>query len=170
MTQKQLDSIRSRIAHLKKQVTITRGAGLPVAEIEANIRAQLAAPVEQFLRIRQSIAAAIAEGRHESLDGLMRHTYDKDELPMLAIGGAVAAYGADRFLAEAIEMAGKQSGERLTATEREARLGELRREIYGLELEEEVLVQALDTDRRADVDPRAVLQMPVEVAFAGSDE
>ena len=51
MTQKQLDSIRSRIAHLKKQVTITRGAGLPVAEIEANIRAQLAAPVEQFLQI-----------------------------------------------------------------------------------------------------------------------
>ena len=170
MTVKQLESIRSRIAHLKKQVTVTRCAGLPVSEVEAAVRAQLVGAANEFLRIRQGIADCIREGRHESLDGLMRHTYEKDEVPMIAFGGALAAYGVDRFVKEALEMAGKQSGERLTATEREARLDELRREIYALELEEETLVQALDADRRPDADARAVLQMPLEVAFAEGEE
>ena len=170
MSAKQLESIRSRIAHLKKQAAAAACAGLPVSEVEASIRAQLAGAVEQFLSIRQSIANAVASGRHESLDGLMRTSYAKDEQAMIAFGGALASYGLDRFVKEALELAGKQSGERLTAAEREARLDELCREIYALELEEETLVQALDADRRPDADARAVLGVPLEIAFAEGDE
>ena len=163
MSQKKLDLTREKIAGLKKEIAEVRAAGLPADVVERHIREQFSAPVVMFNRLQKRINDCIDEGRLEDMDDLIRESHASDELPLLALGAAISAFGMDRFISAG--KGSKDAGLRLTVVQREERLAKLRRERYEAELEEEALVQELGVERRPDADPAAVLGIPLEDAL-----
>ena len=164
MSTKKLDSLRLAIGDLRGELAEVINATMPPDDIKAAVRGSLQAAVDEFSRAQTNAAECIASGIPSSLSAILKSSYDRDEVAIIALGGALAAYGLDRFLDEAEAMAGEPKGLRLTAAQSEEKAAIIRRELYQLESEEEALVESLDAMRRPGVNVAAVLGIPLEIA------
>lgn len=163
-----LASQRQTILDLKTEIALTAAAGLPNKEVLPALRAELAFALDGFLHIQRKVADCLTEGRAETLDDLVLNDFDVHERSRVALGGALAAYGLDRFMAEATEQANLEQGLRLSRVERDSRLLTLRRKLYLAEQAEEGLCIQENAARRADCNVSAVLGVPLEIAEANN--
>lgn len=159
-----LASLRQTILDLKADIELTASAGLPNEEVLSALRAELAFAMNGFMRIQRRVSDCLTEGRTETLDALVMSDFDTHERGRVALGGALAAYGLDRFMDEATEQANLDHGLRLTRDERDRRLLTLRRKLYLIEQAEEGLCVQENVARRADCNVAAVLGVPLEIA------
>lgn len=164
MTMKKLTSLRDTLATLKSELAAVSGARPPHDEVVSALRGTLQGAVAGFSRAQANVAECIASGVPSSLNSLLKSSYERDEIALIAFGGALASYGMDRFIDEAIAMAGEPEGLRLSVKDREAKERDLLRKIYQLETEEEILAESLGVMRRSGVNAAAVLGIPLEIA------
>lgn len=164
MTTKRLEALRATIWTMRRELKAVARATLPHDEIVATIRGTLHGAVDGFQKAQANVAECIATGTPSSLNAIIKTSYEPNEIALVAFGGALSAYGLDRFIGEAIEMAGKPEGLRLSAKEREAAELDLKRQIYQLEAEEEALVGSMGVARRPHVNAAAVLGIPLAIA------
>lgn len=160
-----LTELREQIAKLNAEFGVVRAAGLPAAEVAQSIRTQVVHCCERFRAIQRRIATCLEDGYDESIASLLGPMITKSDPAELAFGAAVAAYGADRFMDEAIALARNHGELRLPADEREARLKDLLERRHSLELLECDLVESTGAAHRPDVTTGAVLGIPFDVLF-----
>lgn len=161
-----LAGLRQSISKVKADIAMAEQSVLPDADVQAAIRAELEGAVAAFHRIKARIAESLSAGVSTNLDDLVPENFDKHERTNIALGGALASYGVDRFMTEALEQVVDGGQIRMTRVERDSRLETLRRELYCLELDEELLVVRDSAPRRVDCNTAAVLGVPVAVAEA----
>ncbi len=163
-----LNEVREDVAEVLALIERTRGAGLPEAESLESLKATLTECCETWRKFVDAAAGAVAAGEAVTVHRLLSITAATPEkLGMLALGAAVAPR-LDSVLKEVAAAAKKRDDGRLrlTADEKAARLLELRRELYRLELVEESGVEHTGAARRPDANGAAVLGVPADVAEA----
>jgi small-conductance mechanosensitive channel len=157
---KQLKQIRDDIAAVKAEIIRIDNSIPPVADIEALLRTYLTSLADPKRRLVDLAASILSHGT--PVNELLN--LPPTQLPQHAFGIALAAHGVDQIIAEAKTIAQTQDNGamRLSADDRTDKLLELRRELYELELSEEE--NLADTPRRPDVNPAAVLGVPMNIA------
>lgn len=159
-----LEAVRGRIAEILAERAACSVAIQPDAEIELEMHRVLGEAVSEFKAFQGRLSTYFAQGDVPSLDFVLRNSYLNDEVARMALGGALANYGVDRFVTESMAAANFPEGQRLTPTERATRLLELDRERYQCELDEESMVMTTRATRRVDCNAAAVIGMPLAVA------
>lgn len=158
-----LEKVREQIQQCKHQIAEVASAGLPAAEVRQAIAHELNTAVDAFNAMKNGAADCLRSGGVKDLHALwISYDYTAASKPLAALGCGLLAYGVDRFIAEAEEQAGIPDGLRLSKDEQQARLAQLYREQYDLELQEEALVEQTESARRHDCNVGAVLGIPYE--------
>lgn len=162
-----LADLRCLIAEIKQDIQEVDNAGLPAKDCEAALLQCLGKATTAFDALKRRAAECLAAGELPTLQYLTGHPVGPNAPAQLALGAAVASYGADRILAEARQAAAKMAGTdglRLTFADRQEKLHSLRCQLYKCELDEEALIMATGEARRLDANPAAILGIPL--AFA----
>ena len=159
-----LEEIRARISEIRVEIADCRNALRPADEIKAEMFRVLSEPIAEFQNFQARFSEQFAIGAVPSLDFVLRRSFQGDEIPRLALGSALLAFGADRFVTQAMASADFPAGPRYTASERAARLLELARELYQFEIDEELVVCATGQTRRADCNAAAIIGLPLDLA------
>ena len=161
MSAKKLDGIRDQITALVDERDATADAPLERAEAEAHVDAVLRAV--QVHPILGPSPAGLRDGSFDTTE--LEKLLGKPGLLVELLREPLKAYLLQVFDAEAGDSTG------LPAVERRKKLTALDGEIFGLERQEEELIEVLedqghDIARRPDADPRAALDIgaPSEAA------
>lgn len=162
MSAKKIADVRARIARLKSEIEATEAMRAPIEAVEASLRAALAAITERASRPLRALADE-AKNLRPNFAHVVRQ--DHGEFADLALALVLRRH-ADELIAEvmgALEL----DAPRMPATQADARLLELRSELYALELVEAELVFAEGgtTAHRPDATAAAVLGIPHEDAI-----
>jgi hypothetical protein len=155
-----LNTIRAKVADLTAEIRQVSAAIPPVEDrVDAVRRHFREIASDAHARLVERAANVISHDHHISEVNPTRDTAGYN-----ALGLAVLALGPDTLLAEAVKLAEEQDtgALRLTTSEKEARLLELRHKRYALELQEAEM--APPSDVRASVNGAAMLGIPVDVA------
>ena len=160
-----LHGTRERVADLKAELAETRRAGLPIDQVEADLRRVLEQSRRNFDGLIDRAATAMAEGNDITLAALLDYQMRPEAIGQIALGGVVAALGESRIISQARERAAALDGPplRLPSRERRAKIEDLTEAIYLAEVQEEVLREAAGEARRQDADALAVLGLPYSV-------
>jgi hypothetical protein len=155
-----LNTIRAKVADLTDEIRNVAAAIPPVDDrIDAVKRHLHKIASDANNRLIERAANVISHGHHISEVNPTR-----DIAGYNALGLAVLALGPDTLLGEAVKLAEEQDtgALRMTTSEKESRLLELRRKRYSLELLEAEI--APPSDIRATINGAAMLGIPVDVA------
>lgn len=166
MKKSTIESLREKIAELKREIEATRRAGLPVEQVETALREALAVAESSYREMVAGLGRCLAGGHPVGAADLMAHRERAESVDVLLLGFAVRSVGAENIVADAQQAAASlpQAKLRLTDAECQARLAELSQALYQAEVEEEVLVEAEGRARRPDASTAAVLGLPFEIA------
>lgn len=157
---KDLKKIRAKVSELTAEIKRVNATRPPLDELEAELR--------QHLEIMARPMSALIENSVDSLTS-GRFTYLTPETPAgkadFAIGLALAALGVDHIVGVAVAQAAQMEGapERMPVGEKEAKLADLKRERYLLELEEQTVIGT--EPQRADVSGAAYIGVPLDIAI-----
>ena len=159
MTAKKLATVRAQIEKLVDERDDIEGAAITRQEAEANIAALIGAPYLGNLH----------QGRIDldpSPSGLLNGTFNSSSLlKMLERPGVLRAMFPDALAKYLLSIYDKKLGDRkpgLPAGERRKKLSELAAQIFQLEVDEESLIEEIESDggdvlRRGDASPHAQL-------------
>nr|MBL8410719.1 hypothetical protein [Dechloromonas sp.] len=163
-----LGEIREEIDEVSEQIERTKAAGLPEAESLASLKATLSDASVTWQKFTGTAADALAAGEEITAYRLLSVVAPSaDKLALLGLGAAVAPR-LDAVIKEIQTEAKKRDDGRLRLLpgEKAARLLELRRRLYSLEMAEAEITEATGEKRRANCNAAAVLGIPADVAEA----
>lgn len=160
MSMKTLKQIRADIAEVKAEALAVKNALRPMAELEHSVRHVLTEMASARNQMVDLIAGMFSHGTPLSELSAIPAT----QLPKHGYGLAISAIGVDAIIAAALEKAeaNDPGALRMSADDRDEQLSALQRTLHKLELQEEAALNG--EPRRPDVNPAAVLGIPLEVA------
>ena len=154
-----LQTVRADISALTDEILAVRRCALPMDAALAGVRQQIETARARFAATLDHAARNIAVApRAHALEGLTG-----DAVPWLcyALGDALLTDLEQRAAAIRAEAGNPPT---MPAAERAAKLDELERRRYALEMQEESIVTATGAARRPGVTPAAVLGIPFDTA------
>lgn len=157
---RQLNTIRKDIAKISADIAKLNATLPPQSELIAALKYQLEQAQAAWNQTLERASQAVARG--ESVE--MFDSYHQADRQAVMLGMSVAALGIDTVMADVLANSQKYANPntvRMTLTEKNKDLAELRVALYTLELEEEA---ALNGEvRREEMHPAAVLGIPLDV-------
>lgn len=157
-------TIRSQIVNLKRKIAEVEAAALPESDLTRCIDSELDRLENAYHRMVVAAGRDLATLKVSGKFRLMAGMSDRQQAAVVA--GALLHAARDLIRADILEAATSMPVSlRMPEGERVAAIGHMRRELYDLELQDEAGVEAGQASRRDDADPRAVLGLPIEVAF-----
>lgn len=157
---KDLKKIRAKVSELTAEIKRVNATRPPLDELEAELRLHL--------EIMARPMSALIENSVDSLtSGNFRYLTPETQPAKtdLAIGLALAALGVEHIVGVVVAQASQMEGapERMPVNEKEAKLADLKRERYLLELEEQTVIGT--EPQRADVSGAAYIGVPLDIAI-----